>query len=83
MSTVTVSFAQLAQAALSMLDTATVHADDQSLALAATSKRFLRSIVDGSLIVSQPPAVVDSGGTARGSEGVVPAGGAIPPGALT
>lgn len=87
MQQVQVSFAQLAQFALSVMDKASVTADDQSLALVQASRQFLRGIQSGQYVVSEaptpvaetppPPALTRAQRRARGIEGVQPAAQAI------
>ena len=57
MSRVTVPFPKLAEIALSAMSQATVKADDDTLAMIVGCRRFLRAIMDGTLIVMQaaPP----------------------------
>lgn len=67
--------AKLAEIALATMAEATVKANDETLALVGAARQFLRNIIAGKLIVmnaNQEPA--EPPVTARGSEGVVPAG---------
>lgn len=75
MADVTVTFGRLAEIALSVSAQAQIKADDETIELVRASRRFLRAIVSGDLIVSQPApaAPPPSGRPCPGSEGVVPA----------
>lgn len=82
MSAITVTFGQLAQAALTVMAEASIKADDGSIEMTRAARQMLRGIVDGSLTVAPAAASATNGGAALGADGVVPAGGSIPPGAL-
>jgi hypothetical protein len=70
MSTVTVPFATIAKAARSMLNSATLPADDNTQAILAGVKSFLDGVASGGLVVSAAP-------TAPGAP--APAVAAVPP----
>ena len=83
MATVTVPFAQIAQAALALVAKSTVQADDQSIAILGAVKQFLNGVASGQLLVTtagaedQPAAgngahpPVRRARPPRGAEGVV------------
>lgn len=71
MANINVSYAKLAEIALSVIDQASVKADDHTLAMVQGARTLLRGIASGSLTVVQP--AVHKPGPARGSEGVIPA----------
>lgn len=68
------SVPQLAEFALASIATATITMDDQSLAVASATRQFLRMIVSGALVVSQPAPPTALPPPVNGSEGIVPAG---------
>lgn len=66
MATVMVTYAQLAAAALSAMETAQVKADDNTLALTTAARGFLRDVASGVLTVSSGsvPAKASTGASA-------------------
>jgi hypothetical protein len=70
MPNITATYGQIAQAALAVMDTATVKADDNTLALVQGARKFLRDVISGALTVvpSQPAQQSQSAAPAASSK---------------